>query len=97
MSSSVPPHSNAHLERLGVALTGRYQIEREIGSGAMASVHLARDLKHDRAVAMKVMHPEVAAKLGPGRFQREIRLAARLQHPIERVRAGAFRSTILTR
>jgi tetratricopeptide (TPR) repeat protein/tRNA A-37 threonylcarbamoyl transferase component Bud32 len=82
MSYSVSrPAGSAQFERLGVALTGRYQIEREIGSGAMASVYLARDLKHDRAVAMKVMHPEVAAKLGPGRFQREIRLAARLQHP----------------
>src|SRR5712692_4454769 len=47
----------------------------------MATVYLARDLKHDRPVALKVLHPELAASLGPERFQREIRLAARLQHP----------------
>jgi serine/threonine-protein kinase len=47
----------------------------------MATVFLAHDLRHDRAVALKVLHPELAATLGPERFQREIRLAARLQHP----------------
>ena len=47
----------------------------------MATVFLARDLRHDRPVALKVLHPELAASLGPERFQREIRLAARLQHP----------------
>ena len=47
----------------------------------MATVYLARDLRHDRPVALKVLHPNLAAALGPERFQREIRLAARLQHP----------------
>ena len=47
----------------------------------MATVWLAQDLKHDRPVALKVLHPELAAALGPERFQREIQLAARLQHP----------------
>ena len=63
------------------ALQGRYAFERELGRGGMATVYLARDLRHDRPVALKVLHPELAATLGPERFQREIRLAARLQHP----------------
>jgi TolB-like protein len=67
--------------RLDAALAGRYAIERELGRGGMATVHLARDLRHDRPVALKVLHPELAAALGGERFQREIRLAARLQHP----------------
>jgi TolB-like protein/Flp pilus assembly protein TadD len=62
-------------------LAGRYAIERELGRGGMATVFLARDLRHDRPVALKVLHPELAATLGPDRFLREIRLAARLQHP----------------
>jgi tetratricopeptide (TPR) repeat protein len=67
--------------QLGNALRDRYVIERELGRGGMATVYLARDLKHDRLVALKVLHPDLAATLGPDRFQREIRLAARLQHP----------------
>ena len=63
------------------ALADRYTIERELGRGGMATVYLARDLRHDRPVALKVLHPELAAALGAERFQREIRLAARLQHP----------------
>jgi serine/threonine-protein kinase len=47
----------------------------------MATVFLGRDLRHDRPVAIKVLHPSLAAGLGPERFEREIRLAARLQHP----------------
>jgi eukaryotic-like serine/threonine-protein kinase len=62
-------------------LRGSYTIERELGRGGMATVYLAHDLRHDRPVALKVLHPELAASLGPERFQREIRLAARLQHP----------------
>jgi serine/threonine-protein kinase len=62
-------------------LGGSYALERELGRGGMATVFLARDLKHDRPVALKVLHPELSASLGPDRFQREIRLAARLQHP----------------
>jgi eukaryotic-like serine/threonine-protein kinase len=58
-----------------------YTLERELGRGGMATVFLAHDRKHDRPVALKVLHPELAATLGPERFQREIRLAARLQHP----------------
>jgi eukaryotic-like serine/threonine-protein kinase len=63
------------------ALRDRYEFERELGRGGMATVWLARDLRHDRPVALKVLHPELAMSLGPERFQREIRLAARLQHP----------------
>ena len=62
-------------------LRERYVLERELGRGGMATVYLAQDLKHDRPVALKVLHPELAAALGPERFQREIKLAARLQHP----------------
>jgi len=63
------------------ALAGRYAIERELGRGGMATVYLARDLKHDRPVALKVLRPELAAVLGAERFLREIRIAARLRHP----------------
>ena len=63
------------------ALADRYRIERELGVGGMARVYLARDLKHDRLVAVKVMLPEVAASFGAERFLREIQLAARLTHP----------------
>jgi TolB-like protein len=66
---------------LADALRDRYMIQRELGRGGMATVYLARDLKHDRPVALKVLRPELAASLGPERFQREIRFAARLQHP----------------
>jgi eukaryotic-like serine/threonine-protein kinase len=62
-------------------LADRYTLERELGRGGMATVYLAQDLRHDRPVALKVLHPELAASLGPDRFQREIRFAARLQHP----------------
>ena len=68
-------------EGLRDALADRYALERELGRGGMAIVYLARDLRHDRPVALKVLLPELAAALGPERFQREIRLAARLQHP----------------
>ena len=69
------------LNQLTAALADRYRIERELGRGGMARVFLARDLKHDRPVALKVLHPELATVLGPERFLREIRLCARLQHP----------------
>ena len=68
-------------ESLEEALAGRYQLQRELGRGGMATVFLAHELKHDRMVALKVLHPELAATLGPERFQREIRTTARLQHP----------------
>jgi WD40 repeat protein len=63
------------------ALRDRYAIERELGSGGMATVYLARDLRHERLVALKVLRPELATALGPDRFLREIKFAARLQHP----------------
>ncbi len=66
---------------LSDALRDRYALERELGRGGMATVYLAHDLKHDRPVALKVLHSEMAASLGTQRFQREIRLVARLQHP----------------
>ena len=69
------------LTDLRAALADRYAFERELGRGGMAVVYLARDLRHDRPVALKVLHAELAESLGPERFQGEIRMAARLQHP----------------
>jgi serine/threonine protein kinase/Flp pilus assembly protein TadD len=69
------------LDRLENALSDKYEIERELGRGGMATVYLARDRKHDRAVALKVLHPELSSSLGPDRFLREIKVAARLNHP----------------
>ncbi len=69
------------LDRLQTAITDRYLLERELGRGGMATVYLARDLKHERQVAVKVLHSDLATALGPERFQREIRTAAQLQHP----------------
>src|SRR6266566_9064863 len=69
------------LERLRGALSQTYTIDRELGRGGMATVYLAQDVKHDRVVALKVLHPELAASLGPDRFLREIKMAARLNHP----------------
>src|SRR5205809_3663384 len=69
------------IDRLAEALAGKYTIERELGAGGMASVYLAHDLKHDRDVAIKVLHPELAAALGGDRFLAEIKTTARLQHP----------------
>src|SRR6266568_4668976 len=67
--------------RLTAALAGRYAVERELGAGGMATVYLARDLKHNREVALKVLRPELAAVLGAERFLQEIRISARLDHP----------------
>jgi eukaryotic-like serine/threonine-protein kinase len=67
--------------RLAAALADRYRVEREIGAGGMATVYLAHDLKHDRQVAIKVLHPDLGAALGGERFLTEIRTTARLQHP----------------
>ncbi|MGD2124261.1 MAG: protein kinase [Gemmatimonadota bacterium] len=68
-------------ERIKAALADRYLIEGEVGSGGMATVYLAQDLKHDRNVAVKVLRPELAATIGYQRFHGEIRIAAKLQHP----------------
>ena len=68
-------------ELLTAALANRYAMEREIGSGGMATVYLAEDLKHHRKVAIKVLKPELAASLGAERFLREIEIAASLTHP----------------
>jgi eukaryotic-like serine/threonine-protein kinase len=69
------------LESLRAALEGRYAVDRLIGQGGMATVYLARDVRHDRPVAIKVLRPELAASIGSDRFLREIRVAAHLQHP----------------
>lgn len=70
-----------HFDRLKAALADRYAIERELGQGGMATVYLARDLKHDRLVAVKVLNPDLAASLGAERFLREIQVTAKLSHP----------------
>ncbi len=69
------------LARLRPALEGRYNLERELGAGGMATVYVAQDVKHHRQVAIKVLHPELSAILGPERFLKEIELTASLQHP----------------
>ena len=69
------------IERIREVLAPTYAVDRELGRGGMATVYLAQDSKHDRVVALKVLHPELAASLGPDRFLREIRVAARLNHP----------------
>ena len=71
----------AVLARLGRSLAGRYRVERVLGEGGMATVFLARELKHDRPVVLKVLKPEMAVWLGVDRFQAEIRIVARLSHP----------------
>jgi Tol biopolymer transport system component/tRNA A-37 threonylcarbamoyl transferase component Bud32 len=68
-------------ERLRAALTDRYRIERVLGQGGMATVYLAHDLRHEREVAIKVLHPDLGAVLGGDRFLSEIKTTARLQHP----------------
>ena len=68
-------------QRLESGLAGRYAIQRELGQGGMALVFLARDLRHDRHVALKVLRPEISAEIGAERFLREIKLAAGLNHP----------------
>src|SRR5260221_14693888 len=68
-------------DRLHAALSGHYRVDRELGSGGMATVYLAHDIKHDRDVAIKVLHPELAAALGGERFLSEIKTTAKLQHP----------------
>jgi len=69
------------IDSLKEALGDRYRIEREIGQGGMATVYLAKDLKHDRPVAIKVLKPELSAMIGAERFLAEIKTTATLQHP----------------
>jgi len=68
-------------DRLQAALANRYAIQREVGRGGMARVYLAQDLRHRRPVAVKILHPHLAATVGPERFKREVEIAARLSHP----------------
>src|SRR5437867_11108003 len=81
MESGLAASMTDQLPRLQAAVTDRYTIENELGHGGMATVYLAHDIKHDRAVAMKVLRPELAASVGAERFLREIQIAANLQHP----------------
>src|SRR5678809_1235600 len=69
------------LDKIRAAFSQQYSIDRELGRGGMATVYLAQDAKHERLVALKVLHPDLAASLGPDRFLREIKLVARLNHP----------------
>ena len=69
------------LDQLQSAIADRYTVERELGRGGMATVFLATDVRHERRVAIKVLHPDLAATIGAERFEREIKLAAKLQHP----------------
>ena len=78
MPESAPDQLSA---RLQPSLADRYRIERELGAGGMATVYLAEDLKHHRKVAIKVLHAELSAIIGPERFLKEIELTANLQHP----------------
>jgi eukaryotic-like serine/threonine-protein kinase len=74
----VKPELRAQVQ---AALVDRYTLDRDLGRGGMASVVLARDLREDRLVALKVLHPELTSTVGADRFKREIRVAAALQHP----------------
>ncbi len=78
---SEPTNSTRLIECLRAALADRYAPEREIGRGGMSTVFLAKDLRHGREVAIKLLHAELAAMLGTERFEREIRTIAGLQHP----------------
>src|SRR3954469_8041349 len=78
---AVTTEEPAAIAQLRAALADRYTVERELGRGGMATVYLATDIRHDRRVAIKVLLPELAASVGADRFIREIRVAAKLQHP----------------
>ncbi len=77
----ISPAMSEPPDTLAEALAGRYAFERELGRGGMATVYLAKDRKHDRHVAIKVLHPSLASLIGTDRFLREIRIAAGLTHP----------------
>ena len=73
--------AGSNLQRVGAALAQQYTIERELGRGGTTTVYLARDLKHNRAVVLKVLHPELSSAVAAERFLRQIRLVAQLRHP----------------
>jgi serine/threonine protein kinase len=75
-----PPVTD-RLSRINASLAGEYVLERELGSGGMATVYLADDVRHRRKVAIKVLRDDLSASVGAARFQREIEIAAQLQHP----------------
>lgn len=79
--SDLPASSESPAARFPSPLASRFVVERELGRGGMATVYLARETKHERHVALKVMRPEVAAAFGAERFLREIGIAAKLSHP----------------
>jgi eukaryotic-like serine/threonine-protein kinase len=88
LATPAPAYAAPLVERLARAEVlppgtrlGGYEIERELGHGGMATVWLAEDVRHHRRVAIKVLHPELSAVLGSGRFLKEIELTANLQHP----------------
>ncbi len=82
-TAALPPPDVAaqQLERLRLALEGRYAVEQVLGQGGMATVYVAEDVRHHRKVAVKVLRPELAAAMGPDRFLREIQVIAQLHHP----------------
>jgi len=69
------------IAKINASLAGEYVLERELGVGGMATVYLAEDVRHRRKVAMKVLRDDLSASVGAARFQREIEIAAQLQHP----------------
>ncbi|HEX9692406.1 MAG TPA: serine/threonine-protein kinase [Gemmatimonadales bacterium] len=77
----IDEYAEEQLRELRAALADTYDVERELGQGGMATVYLARDLKHDRYVAIKVILPDLAQSLGADRFLREVQITAKLQHP----------------
>src|SRR5690349_24110067 len=81
MPSCRIPTADRLRDQLNASLADRYLVERELGRGGMATVWLARDLRHDRVVALKVLDAELAGAIGVERFLREVRLTAQLQHP----------------
>jgi serine/threonine-protein kinase len=81
LGAAAAPAASSQTERLAKALEGHYVIERELGHGGMATVYLARDVRHYRRVAIKVLREELAAAVGAERFLEEIRVTASLQHP----------------
>src|SRR5689334_13342672 len=80
MDSAAPSPSSRETQLAG-AVADRYDIEREIGHGGMATVYLARDRRHNRRVAVKVLDAELGAVIGVERFLTEIQVTANLQHP----------------